>query len=207
MLDHTWQVGGKPCVNAFISDIVPIRAPSPPGGESLPDLEGGAPSRHTNLTPPLRQSIPVWPANWPIPGPSLSPSQPVKVARDMHMITTKGFRTLGLASTFIAGVETQFLSIITTANAQDTVVLQASSGFLLLGILLSAFGAIGAFISSRWFELLTAEEVEWLEHRWAYARRETDRPTPPGQSSRHRYRLRNWLVAKCLMMPFCITLL
>ncbi|CAE7078783.1 unnamed protein product [Rhizoctonia solani] len=188
MLDHNWQVSAS-------------------GKEPLPDLEGGLPYNGVpSGMPPDPQSIPVWPANWPVPGTTPNPLQPIKVARDMHMITTKGFRTLGLASTFIAGVEAQFFSIVATMNIQDNVMLQASSGLLLVGILLSAFGAIGAFISSRWFELLTAEEVEWLEHRWAYARRETNRPIPPGQNSRHPHRLRNWLVAKSLMMPFYLIL-
>ncbi|KAH7339579.1 hypothetical protein B0J17DRAFT_752283 [Rhizoctonia solani] len=185
MLDHTWQLGDS-------------------GKEPLPDLEGGVPrngvpSEYAESTPPPQNPTPVWPPNWPIPGSTFNPSQPVKVARDMHTITTK-------ASTFIAGVEAQFFSTVANVNAEDNVIMQVSSGFLLVGMLLSAFGAIAAFLSSRWFELLTVEEVEWLEHRWAYARRETNRPTPPGQSPRHRYRLRNWLVAKSLMMPFYMIL-
>ncbi|KAJ1304543.1 hypothetical protein OPQ81_005684 [Rhizoctonia solani] len=189
MLDQNWLVTGPEKV--------------------FPDLEGGPPhditnSKYTNSAP--RHLTPVWHANSPMSGSTLDSSQPVKVARDMHKITTKGFRTLGLASTFIAGVEAQFFSTVASSCAQYSVIVQASSGFLLVGILLSAFGAVAAFLSSRWFELLTAEEVEWLEHRWSYARGETNLPTPSGQNSKYQHRFRNWLVAKSLMMPFYIIL-
>lgn len=63
-----------------------------------------------------------------------------------------GFRTLGLASTFIAGVEAQFFSVVAVTGPQDDVLMQASNGFLLVGILLSAFGAVASFLASRWFE-------------------------------------------------------
>ncbi|CEL60942.1 hypothetical protein RSOLAG1IB_04181 [Rhizoctonia solani AG-1 IB] len=191
MLDQTWQVDSS------------ARAP-------LPDLERGM--AITGMAPgntswmPQQPPTPIWPANWPTSGPEVTISRPIKVARDMQTITTKGFRTLGLASTFITGVQAQFYSIVTTIDAQDNVILQASSGCLLVGILLSASGAIAAFLSSRWFELLNPEEVGWLEHRWAYARRETDKAIPWGQSSISRYRIRNRFVAKSLMMPFYMIL-
>ncbi|CAE6438705.1 unnamed protein product [Rhizoctonia solani] len=190
MLDQTWQVDGS--------------------GRALPDLEGGVTNSeispgNANYTPG-QQSIPIWPANWPISAPEVRISRPVKIERDMHTITTKGFRTLGLASTFIAGVEAQFFGTIAAIDTQDDIILQTSSGFLLVGILFSSFGAIAAFLSARWFELLNAEEVGWLEHRWAYARRETDKPIPWVQSLRVRYRVRNWFVAKSLMLPFYMIL-
>ncbi|QRW21464.1 cytidylyltransferase domain-containing protein [Rhizoctonia solani] len=190
MLDQTWQVDGS--------------------GRALPDLEGGVTNSeispgNANYTPG-QQSIPIWPTNWPISAPEVRISRPVKIERDMHTITIKGFRTLGLASTFIAGVEAQFFGTIAAIDTQDDIILQTSSGFLLVGILFSSFGAIAAFLSARWFELLNAEEVGWLEHRWAYARRETDKPIPWVQSLRVRYRVRNWFVAKSLMLPFYMIL-
>ncbi|ELU42532.1 hypothetical protein AG1IA_03437 [Rhizoctonia solani AG-1 IA] len=154
MLDQTWQVDG----------------------EALPDLEGGVTNSeispgNANYTPG-QQSIPIWPTNWPISAPEVRISRPVKIERDMHTITIKGFRTLGLASTFIAGVEAQFFGTIAAIDTQDDIILQTSS-------------------VDHMNRLLNAEEVGWLEHRWAYARRETDKPIPWVQSLRVRYRVRN----------------
>lgn len=63
-----------------------------------------------------------------------------------------GFRTLGIVSTFIAGVEAQCLSL--TGNAIDTQApaIQAINALLLIGLLLSAFGAVTSLLVARWFE-------------------------------------------------------
>jgi hypothetical protein len=63
-----------------------------------------------------------------------------------------GFRTLGLASTFIAGVEAQFFSVVAVLDSENSTLLQATNGLLLVGILLSASGAVTSLLAARWFE-------------------------------------------------------
>ncbi|KAG8698638.1 hypothetical protein FRC08_005793 [Ceratobasidium sp. 394] len=188
MLDQSWQVTntGKESKHHDIEacreqDITSVRSRTP--------------------WPPT----PLWPANWPVSQTRDYNSKSVKVDRDMHTITTKGFRTLGLASTFVAGVEAQFYSAVAVIDAEGNTLLQAAGGLLLVGILFSASGAVTSLLAARWFELLSADEVVWLEHRWAYARGETHSPVP--QRIIQKYRMRNWLVAKALSLPFYMILL
>ncbi|KAG8747834.1 hypothetical protein FRC10_011280 [Ceratobasidium sp. 414] len=155
-----------------------------------------------SYTPPHRLPTPV---DCPVSQTRDYTAKPVKVDRDMQTITTKGFRTLGLASTFVAGVEAQFYSVVAIIDSKDNKLLQAAGGLLLVGILFSASGAVTSLLAARWFELLSADEVVWLEHRWAYARGETRSPVP--QHIDQKYRMRNWFVAKALSLPFYMILL
>ncbi|KAG8692463.1 hypothetical protein FRC09_011177 [Ceratobasidium sp. 395] len=105
-----------------------------------------------SYTPPPRLPTPVWPANWPIPQTKDQAISSVKADRDIRTITTKGYRSLGLASTFIAGVEAQFYSVIATVDLGNNPLLQAASGLLLVGIVFSAAGAVTSLLAARWFE-------------------------------------------------------
>lgn len=62
-----------------------------------------------------------------------------------------GFRTLGIVSTFIAGVEAQCLGLTADADTQAPAI-QAINALLLIGLLLSAFGAVTSLLTARWFE-------------------------------------------------------
>lgn len=188
MLDQGWQVG--PTKESAAEDI-----------EAQP--EGDIASTRS-YSPAPRLPTPVWNSGPTRPRSEGNVTKSIRVTRDMHSVTIKGFRTLGLASTFIAGVEAQFFSVVGAADASESALLQASNGLLLVGIVLSASGAVTSLLASRWFELLSADEVVWLEHRWAYARRETRSPVP--QYLRHSYGMRNWFVAKALATPFYMIL-
>lgn len=98
-----------------------------------------------------------------------SAPQIVRVERDMQGVTVEGFRTLGIVSTFIAGVEAQCLSLTTGANTEARSI-QAINALLLIGLLLSAFGAVTSLLTARWFDLLRGDELELLDHRWNCAR-------------------------------------
>ncbi|KAG8742783.1 hypothetical protein FRC12_015267 [Ceratobasidium sp. 428] len=81
-----------------------------------------------------------------------------------------GFRTLGIVSTFIAGVEAQCLGLTADGDINDRVV-QAINALLLIGILLSAFGAVTSLLVARWFDLLVREdELRMLDYKWEAAR-------------------------------------
>ncbi|KAF8734816.1 hypothetical protein RHS02_06653, partial [Rhizoctonia solani] len=88
-------------------------------------------------------------------------------------ITVEGYRTLGVVSTFIAGVESQCLGMVTDVkDSPHPRVIEAASALLLTGLLLSSFGAALALLAARWFDLLKDEEVEILELQWSCARRQ-----------------------------------
>ncbi|KAF8608754.1 hypothetical protein BDV93DRAFT_541195 [Ceratobasidium sp. AG-I] len=186
MLDQAWQVGQSKESAAYDIEAHP--------GNHIVSTR--------SYSPTPRLPTPVWNGSLPPSGGNAVKS--IRITRDMHSVTVKGFRTLGLASTFIAGVESQFFGVVSGFDASESALLQASNGLLLVGIVLSASGAITSFLASRWFEMLTADEVVWLEHRWAHARGETKDPVP--QYLRHNYGFRNWLSAKALAIPFYMIL-
>jgi hypothetical protein len=66
------------------------------------------------------------------------------------MAHSTGFRNLGIVSTFIAGVEAQCLGLV--ADAPNHGILEAVNALLIIGLLLSAFGAAISLLSARWFE-------------------------------------------------------
>ncbi|KAG8772500.1 hypothetical protein FRC12_003040 [Ceratobasidium sp. 428] len=82
-------------------------------------------------------------------------------------VTVEGYRTLGILSTFTAGVEAQCLSL-TPDNADPTdPTIQAIHAFLFIGLLLSSFGAVTSLLAARWFDLLVKpSELELLSHQW-----------------------------------------
>ncbi|KAG9120018.1 hypothetical protein FRC07_004663 [Ceratobasidium sp. 392] len=101
----------------------------------------------------------------------------VRMERDMQGVTVDGFNTLGIVSTFIAGVEAQCLSFTADPGDHRPSVVEAINALLLIGVLLSTFGAITALLAGRWFNLLQGPEVELLDHRWSCAR-----PDPTGEN-------------------------
>ncbi|QRV94209.1 cytidylyltransferase domain-containing protein [Ceratobasidium sp. AG-Ba] len=185
MLDQSWQVTSS--------------------GKN--DLEAGKEQDTMSVrsyTLPPRTPPPVWPANRPIPQADRF-TKSVKIDRDMQTVRVKRFRNIGLASTFVAGVEAQFYGVISSLDWKDDPLLQAANGLLLVGILFSASGAVTSLLAARWYELLSADDAIWLEHRWAHARGEVSTPVP--QRRGYRYPIRNWVVAKALSLPFYMILL
>ncbi|KAF8152102.1 hypothetical protein K438DRAFT_1623393 [Mycena galopus ATCC 62051] len=53
-----------------------------------------------------------------------------------------------------------------TLARNDTTAAQLVNGFWLVGIFLDVFGAVLATLSARWFELLDADEIAFLEAKW-----------------------------------------
>ncbi|KAG8721422.1 hypothetical protein FRC09_007927 [Ceratobasidium sp. 395] len=150
----------------------------------------------------------------------------VRIERDMQSVTVEGFRTLGVVSTFIAGVEAQCFSLVSSLENPDAVV-QAISALLLIGLLFSSFGAVTALLSARWFDLLQGDEVELLDHRWACSRagitRAVSEPRKrdslgekfeyteegylPNDKIRQKVQAcqhpgRNWILSKAVFVPF-----
>ncbi|KAG8742782.1 hypothetical protein FRC12_015266 [Ceratobasidium sp. 428] len=152
----------------------------------------------------------------------------VKIERDMQSVTVEGFRTLGVVSTFIAGVEAQCFSFV-SGEDQSSPVVQAINALLLIGLLFSSFGAVTALLSARWFDLLQGDEVELLDHRWALSRAGITRNAGPqpqkrdstlgekygyteqGDLPNDRVRdqvaacihpARNWILSKAIFLPF-----
>lgn len=62
-----------------------------------------------------------------------------------------GFRTLGVVSTFIAGVEAQCLSLVADTKISPRMC-EIASTFLICGLLLSVFGAAISLLAARWVE-------------------------------------------------------
>ncbi|KAG8702568.1 hypothetical protein FRC09_004667, partial [Ceratobasidium sp. 395] len=102
--------------------------------------------------------------------PSEDDIKTVRMERDMQGVTVDGFNTLGIVSTFIAGVEAQCLSFTADPGDHNPSVVEAINALLLIGVLLSTFGAVTALLAGRWFNLLNGPEVELLDHRWNCAR-------------------------------------
>ncbi|ELU36020.1 hypothetical protein AG1IA_09950 [Rhizoctonia solani AG-1 IA] len=82
----------------------------------------------------------------------------------------EGFRALGIASTFIAGVQSQCLGLV--SNIPDhPKYSEVASALLIIGLLLSTFGAALSLLSARWFNLLKGDQIRLLEYRWECARK------------------------------------
>ncbi|KAG8706227.1 hypothetical protein FRC08_001183 [Ceratobasidium sp. 394] len=81
-----------------------------------------------------------------------------------------GFRTLGLVSTFIAGAESQCLGLTANRSDSNDRFVQAINALLLIGLLLSCFGAVTSLFAARWFDLLRGDEIKLLDYRWDCAR-------------------------------------
>ncbi|QRW23410.1 nicotinamide mononucleotide adenylyltransferase [Rhizoctonia solani] len=85
----------------------------------------------------------------------------------LQEVTVEGYRTLGVVSTFIAGVESQCIGLVSDYNGIDHPRLrEASSALLLIGLSLSTLGAALSLLSARWFDLLRADQLKMLEYRW-----------------------------------------
>ncbi|KAF8734846.1 hypothetical protein RHS02_06642, partial [Rhizoctonia solani] len=94
----------------------------------------------------------------------------VKVEEGMQNVTVEGFRALGIASTFIAGVQSQCLGLV--SNIPDhPKYSEVASALLIIGLLLSTFGAALSLLSARWFNLLKGDQIRLLEYRWECARK------------------------------------
>ncbi|CAE6361325.1 unnamed protein product [Rhizoctonia solani] len=102
----------------------------------------------------------------------------VKVERDLQAVTIEGFRTLGIVSTFIASAEAQCLGLVSDIPDHPKIS-EAATALLLVGLLLSSFGAALSLLSARWFEVLTDDQVELLEERLMEARRKGARSSMP----------------------------
>ncbi|KAG8755239.1 hypothetical protein FRC11_006166 [Ceratobasidium sp. 423] len=133
------------------------------------------------------------------------PISRVKVERDRQEVTVEGFRTLGIVSTFIAGVESQCLGVVSVVPDHPRLS-EAASALLLIGLLLSSFGAALSLLSARWFDLLRDKQITMLEYRWDYARNNRRSCDPEKQISIPKaieeevndlkWNLRDYLVAK-----------
>ncbi|CAE6462631.1 unnamed protein product [Rhizoctonia solani] len=99
----------------------------------------------------------------------ISQPSPLKLREDIQKVTIEGFRTLGIVSTFVAGVEAQCLGLISDVSGHPRLS-EAASALLLVGLSLTAFGAALSLLSARWFELLTGKELDLLRDRVMAAR-------------------------------------
>ncbi|CAE6531959.1 unnamed protein product, partial [Rhizoctonia solani] len=88
------------------------------------------------------------------------------------------FRTLGIVSTFIASAEAQCLGLVSDVPDHPKLG-EAAFALLLVGLLLSCFGAVLSLLSARWFEVLTDDQVELLEYRLIEARKRAARSFMP----------------------------
>ncbi|CAE6505281.1 unnamed protein product [Rhizoctonia solani] len=168
----------------------------------------------------LRNSKASSSIDWePTPNANLTqPIQLVKVERDRQEVTVEGFRTLGIVSTFIAGVESQCLGLVSDIPGHPSLS-EAASALLLIGLLLSSFGAALSLLSARWFDLLRDKQITMLEYRWECARNNRNSSDPdlekqisiPGAIKQEvdtpKWNLRDYLVAKtinsALIIVFC----
>lgn len=131
----------------------------------------------------------------------------------------EGYRTLGLVSTFIAGVESQCLGLL-SGESNHSGLGEAASALLLIGLSLSALGAALSLLAARWFDLLTGDQIIMLEYRWACAqsnRKRSDPEAPPveidipkeiqGNINTFKWNWRDYLVAKAVgsavIIVFC----
>ncbi|KAG8738202.1 hypothetical protein FRC10_007138 [Ceratobasidium sp. 414] len=128
-----------------------------------------------------------------------------------------GFRTLGLVSTFIAGVESQCLGLTANVdNSRDRLV-QATNALLLIGLLLSSFGAVTSLFAARWFE---GDEVKLLDYRWdrarapvsGFFREPTENDDEYSKELREKIKncklsKRNRIIAKAIFAPFYMIVL
>ncbi|CAE6458029.1 unnamed protein product [Rhizoctonia solani] len=138
------------------------------------------------------------------------PVQIVKVERDRQEVTVEGFRTLGIVSTFIAGVESQCLGLVSgVPDDKNPRLREAVSALLLTGLLLSSFGAALSLLSARWFDLLRDKQLTMLEYRWECARNnrksaDLEKQPPPQAPEKiqgevnPKWNLRDFLVAKAI---------
>ncbi|CEL63142.1 hypothetical protein RSOLAG1IB_05182 [Rhizoctonia solani AG-1 IB] len=135
----------------------------------------------------------------------------------MQEVTVEGYRTLGIVSTFIAGVESQCIGLVSDLPDHPKIS-EAASALLLIGLTLSSFGAALSLLSARWFDLLRGNQLVMLEYRWECARNNKKRadieaqiPIPPEireeveKYKDRRYRLsKDYAVAKAVSLapPF-----
>ncbi|KAH7345698.1 hypothetical protein B0J17DRAFT_703018 [Rhizoctonia solani] len=138
------------------------------------------------------------------------PAPKVQIERDKQGVTVEGYRTLGLVSTFIAGVESQCLGLL-SGESNHSGLGEAASALLLIGLSLSALGAALSLLAARWFDLLTGDQIIMLEYRWACAqsnRKRSDPEAPPveidipkeiqGNINTFKWNWRDYLVAKAV---------
>ncbi|QRV85584.1 hypothetical protein RhiJN_13602 [Ceratobasidium sp. AG-Ba] len=158
------------------------------------------------------------------------PPKIVRVERDLQQTLRIGFRTLGVVSIFIAGIESQCLGLMTELDNQGRVT-QSINALLVIGLILSSFGAITALISARWFDLLSPNDLKLLEYRVTLARNGGQGSVPdfndaaedprdiyaggnfhgsdtmPEKARYGRNPKRNWVLARTVFVPFLLTLL
>ncbi|CAE6451587.1 unnamed protein product [Rhizoctonia solani] len=105
------------------------------------------------------------------------PTPKVQIERDRQGVTVEGYRTLGLVSTFIAGVESQCLGLLSDESDRSELG-EVASALLLIGLSLSVLGAALSLLAARWFDLLKGDQIIMLEYRWACAQNNRKRSDP-----------------------------
>lgn len=100
----------------------------------------------------------------PFQAPANDPSTVVQMI-DCHRITIEGFRSLGILATFFAGLQAQMLSVSFSDNS--TTASRLVNAFWIAGVILDVFGAVLATLTARWFEVLDARHVEFLDKTWS----------------------------------------
>ncbi|KAK7035328.1 hypothetical protein VNI00_011859 [Paramarasmius palmivorus] len=80
--------------------------------------------------------------------------------RDRRYLSEKGYSSLAVCSTFLAAMQGQVLSLVVSDDGPGSPLVTM---LFFLGLLANVFGAILNYQASRWFEMLTWEEVVLLE--------------------------------------------
>ncbi|KDQ52163.1 hypothetical protein JAAARDRAFT_210720 [Jaapia argillacea MUCL 33604] len=84
---------------------------------------------------------------------------------DSRIVAQSGYKTLGVISTFLAGVQIQVLTAL-AIDRQDALA-QVAGALFFTGFIADVMGAILCFQCARWFELLTPDEITHLRSSWA----------------------------------------
>ncbi|KAF8799086.1 hypothetical protein BYT27DRAFT_7264114 [Phlegmacium glaucopus] len=100
---------------------------------------------------------------------SSSTDQHLATTVDHRQITVEGFRSLSILATFFAGLQAQTLSVSLSENS--TIAAKLVNAFWLAGLFLDVIGAVQAFITARWLELLDTKEAEKFNQEWSTDRK------------------------------------
>ncbi|EUC53550.1 transmembrane protein, putative, partial [Rhizoctonia solani AG-3 Rhs1AP] len=124
-----------------------------------------------------RPALQVWPGTEISSGdiPTLAyrtvPVADIEAGRAIKKSLIEGYRSLGTASIFAAGVESQCIGLVTdAANNANPKLMEIANALLLVGLLLSSFGTALAFLTANWYEYLEGVQLEALAYRWAHAK-------------------------------------
>ncbi|KDN39275.1 hypothetical protein RSAG8_08910, partial [Rhizoctonia solani AG-8 WAC10335] len=100
------------------------------------------------------------------------PVADIEAGRAIKKSLIEGYRSLGTASIFAAGVESQCIGLVTDAASKASPRLMGiANAFLLTGLILSSFGTALAFLTANWYEYLEGVQLEALAYRWTHAKR------------------------------------